>query len=69
MMVALPRFSVCQERIARRKQLDVFENSPFQRKVYDLYEKVIDSDPDVHRIDTGGTLEEGAALIRAAVDA
>lgn len=67
MMIALPPLHVCLERIRKRKQLDVFENSPFQKKVYDLYEKYGAGDPSVHVIDTSGTLDEAAARIRRAV--
>lgn len=57
LIIALPEVRVCLERIARRKQLDVFENVPFQRKIYDLYERIGQEDPDAHVIDTGGEFD------------
>jgi dTMP kinase len=63
MMIALPGFRVCCERIQKRKQLDVFENTPFQRKIYDLYERATLDDPQTIRVDTGGTLKEAADAV------
>lgn len=57
MIVALPEFRACLERINKRKTLDVFENMPFQRKIYDLYERVTVEDPSVLRVDTSGSVE------------
>ena len=67
MMIALPPLRVCLERIQKRKQLDVFENTTFQKKVYDLYEKYGADDASVQMIDTSGTLEEAAGRILGAV--
>lgn len=67
MMIALPPLHVCLERIQKRKQLDVFENTSFQKKIYDLYEKAGAEDPSTELIDTSGTLEEAASRIFQAV--
>lgn len=67
MMIALPPLHVCLERINKRAQLDVFENTRFQKKIYDLYEKAGAEDPSAHVIDTSGTTDEAAAKILAAV--
>jgi dTMP kinase len=67
MIIALPEFHVCIDRIMKRKQLDVFENTTFQRKIYDLYEKVLRDDKAVIHVDTGRTREESAKEILAAV--
>lgn len=63
MMIALPPLHVCLERINRRKHLDVFENTPFQKKVYDLYEKAAADDKETIVVDTSGTLEEAGKRI------
>lgn len=67
MMIALPPLHVCLERIQKRKQLDVFENTKFQKKIYDLYEKAGADDRSVQVIDTSGTLAEAAKRIADAV--
>lgn len=67
MIIALPPLSTCLERINMRKQLDVFENSPFQKRVYDLYEKVGVDDPSVKVINTAGSRESVASLVLEAV--
>lgn len=69
MMIALPPLHVCLERINKRKQLDVFENTAFQKKIYDLYEKAGADDDSVQVIDTSGTQEEAAKRIFDAVNA
>jgi len=66
MIVALPPLSVCLERINMRKQLDVFENSAFQTKIYDLYEKMGD-DPEVKVVDTSGKIEDAAKRVYDAI--
>lgn len=63
LFIALPEFSVCMERIGRREQLDVFENLSFQRKVYDLYQRIGEEDQSVKMIDTGQSVEEVSAEI------
>lgn len=67
MIIALPAFHVCIDRILQRKQLDVFENKIFQRKIYDLYERVLHDDPTAIHVDTGRTKEESAREILRAV--
>ncbi len=63
LFIALPQFDVCMERIGRREQLDVFENLSFQRKVYDLYQRIGEEDQSVKMIDTGQSMEEVSAEI------
>ncbi len=63
LFIALPDFDVCMERIGRREQLDVFENFSFQRKVYDLYQRIGEEDPDVKMIDTGQPVNQVAAAM------
>ena len=63
MIIALPALHVCLERIMKRKQLDVFENTRFQKLVYDLYEKAGAEDEATIVIDTGGEKEDVAASI------
>lgn len=63
MIIALPPLHVCLERIMKRKQLDVFENTRFQKLVYDLYEKAGAEDDATIVIDTGGEKDDVATLI------
>ncbi len=67
MIIALPPLHVCLERIMKRKQLDVFENTRFQKLVYDLYEKAGAEDDATIMIDTGGEKDEVAKEILKAV--
>jgi dTMP kinase len=67
MIIALPPLRVCIERIMKRKQLDVFENTRFQKKVYDLYEKAGAEDDAAVVIDTSGEREDVAKEILRAV--
>jgi dTMP kinase len=60
LLLALPSFETCMQRIGKREQLDVFENHPFQRKVYDLYTRVAEEDDTVHCIDTSRSQERVA---------
>ncbi len=69
MMIALPTFETCMERIGQRSQLDVFENVPFQRKIYDLYQRALDDDKSIVHIDTGKSQEEAAKEVLKAVRA
>jgi len=66
MILALPPLHVCLERIGMRKRLDFFENSAFQKKIYDLYEKM-GTDPQVKVVDTSGSLEDAAKRVWEAV--
>lgn len=67
MIIALPPLHICLERIMKRKQLDVFENTRFQKLVYDLYEKAGAEDKSAIVIDTGGERADVAAEILKAV--
>lgn len=67
MIIALPSLHVCLERIMKRKQLDVFENTTFQKLIYDLYEKAGAEDESAIVIDTGGEKDEVAKEILKAV--
>lgn len=67
MIIALPPLHVCLERIMKRKQLDVFENTRFQKKVYDLYEKAGAEDGSAVVIDTSGERADVAKVILKAV--
>ncbi len=60
MMIALPPFHVCEKRVLKRKQLDVFENVKFMRKIHDLYERELESDKSIHLIDTSKEKDEVA---------
>ncbi len=66
-MIALPDFRVCTDRVMKRRQLEVFENMPFMRKVYDLYERALLDDATIKKIDTSKSLEEVAAQVYSSV--
>lgn len=68
MIIALPPLHVCLERIMKRKQLDVFENTRFQKLIYDLYEKAGAEDKSAVVIDTCGKKDEVAKSILDAVN-
>ncbi len=63
MMIALPAFHICKERVLKRRQLEVFENAKFMQKVWDLYDRVLSDDPLIKHIDTGTSLETSAKEI------
>jgi len=63
LIIALPDFRACMKRIQLRRKLDVFENMPFQRKIYDLYERITIEDKEAHAVDTGGPVEEVAKKV------
>lgn len=69
MMIALPKFETCMERIGMRSQLDVFENHPFQRKIYNLYQRALEDDASIVHIDTGKSQAEAAQEVLNAVKA
>ena len=66
MMIALPAFPVCVERVMKRRQLDVFENTKFMRKIHDLYDRALHDDRSIVHIDTGKSVEEASEEIFAA---
>lgn len=66
-IVALPDIDRCLQRVSSRQQLEVFEDAPFLRKVYDLYKRVTADDDSIVLIDTGGSKESVAAAILASV--
>ncbi len=63
MIVALPAFHVCKERVLKREQLEVFENVEFMQKIWDLYDRVIADDSTVKHVDTGGELDDAKEMI------
>ena len=60
-MIALPPFYICAERVLKRSQLDVFENTKFMQKIYDLYDRVLRDDPSIYRVDTSKSKDDTAA--------
>lgn len=67
-IVALPPFHICKERVLKREQLEVFENVQFMRKIWDLYDRVISDDATVKHVDTGGKVEEASEQIEKIVN-
>ncbi len=65
LMIALPAFHVCVDRVKKRRQLEVFENTKFMRRIHDLYDRTLHDDPTIHSIDTGKSIEETAKEIFA----
>ena len=59
----MPPVEVCIERVARRKETDVFEQEAFQRLVYDKYVAYANLHPEVIVVDTSGEKQETAERI------
>ncbi len=53
-LFTLPPFEVCQERLSRRDERDLFEGTDFQRRIYEAYEKYVAEDQAVIVVDTSG---------------
>lgn len=68
LIVALPPFHICKERVLKREQLEVFENVQFMHKIWDLYDRVISDDPSVQHVDTGGEVDEASEQIEKIVN-
>ena len=65
MMIALPEYHVCVQRVKQRRQLEVFENVKFMRRIHDLYDRALHDDRSIHHIDTGKSVELAAKEIFA----
>lgn len=66
-ILLLPPYSVCSERIGRRATHDLFEEDSFAKIVYDGYREI--EDPLMPVIDTEGKVEEVAEQVwRAGVE-
>lgn len=63
LILLLPSFNVCQDRLAKRLTKDMLEESALQRKVYDGYLQWHREHPEVPCIDTAGTIDMVAAEI------
>ncbi len=61
--VLLPPYEVCRERVMRRESMDKLEGDALQRKVYEGYERYVEKNPHVKKIDTSGEKDECATKI------
>ncbi len=61
--VLLPPYEVCRERVMRRESMDQLEGDELQRKVYDGYEKYIQDNLHVKKIDTSREKKSSATEI------
>lgn len=57
-LVTLPPFAVCRERLAARAAHDSLESEELQRSVYDHYAAMVAADPTMHAVDTSGPKED-----------
>ncbi len=61
--VLLPPYEVCRERIMRRESRDQLEKDDLQKKVYAGYERYVQENPHVKKIDTSGDKSASAKTI------
>jgi dTMP kinase len=59
----LPPMRICLERLARRTEKEVFEQSDFQEKIHLGYHAMASHDPTIHVVDTSGRKEDSAGEI------
>jgi dTMP kinase len=64
MILCLPPFETCMERMEKREFQDVLEKREFQKKVYDLYKNYAEEN-QIEAIDTSKGKEEVAEKIRS----
>jgi dTMP kinase len=67
MLVALPPFDVCMQRLGKRDKDVIEADDSLQKRVYDLYAEYASMLPAAHVIDTSGNKEEGEAKIDDAI--
>jgi dTMP kinase len=63
LLILLPPFEVCWERVGRRKSHDSFEKEAFQRIVYKGYEKYAEDHSEAIVVDTSGRKQDAAERI------
>lgn len=67
LLVLMPPFEVCQERLGVRDR-DLLEQDSLQKKVHAIYERTVRDDPTLVHVDTSGPIEPTAARIAAIVE-
>lgn len=63
----LPPVDVLASRMSERKARDIMENDSFQRHVYDAYVQIAAENPSIKVVDTSGSREESAEMIRSCI--
>lgn len=63
----LPPLSVCLQRLGKRIVRDALESTPFQKRVYAMYEKLAREDRRGTTLDTSGSKESGMQEIYQAI--
>ena len=58
LIITLPPFEICCERVGRRDGKDIFEKKEFQRVIYSAYERYIQDHPEAVVIDTSGEKQD-----------
>jgi dTMP kinase len=69
LILTLPPYETCLERVSRRSENDIFEEPKLMRTIYDGYRSYADTHPHVHVVDTSGSKENTAAAILALTQA
>lgn len=67
LLVLMPPFSVCQERLGIRDR-DLLEHDSLQKKVHALYEQYVRNHPGTVFIDTSGEMTQTALTVLRAVE-
>lgn len=67
MLVLMPPFAVCAERLGLRER-DLLENDSLQKKVHDAYGRFMAERPDYVHVDTSGDLDPTADRIFGIVE-
>jgi dTMP kinase len=63
LILTLPPFEICMERIGRRPSKDMFEQEAFQRKVYEGYARFARESSSAITVDTSGEKEKTAEQV------
>ncbi len=67
LLVLMPPFAVCQERLGIRDR-DLLEQESLQKKVHAIYERYVKDDPTMLHVDTSGEIASTAAHIADIVE-
>jgi dTMP kinase len=63
MLLLLPSFETCMQRLGERSSRDMLESDSLQRSVYEAYAGYRDAHPEVPCVDTNGRMEDVAKMI------
>jgi dTMP kinase len=69
MILALPPFEVCNDRLMARGKRDAMEGDTLQKRVHAAYHTMADENPQWAVVDTSGAMEQAAHAIASKVNA